>query len=460
MAGAGYKLFATGDVLTAAQVNTFLMQQTVMVFASSAARTSALSGVLAEGMVSYLQDTNTLEVYDGAAWVGATGDITALTAGTGISISSATGPVPTVTNAMATEITAKGDLIVGTGSATFDNLAAGSNGDTLVADSSTSTGLRYQPNFSAGKNAIINGAFDVWQRGTSFSVNNSGAYTADRFIADNLGIATITQQTFTPGTAPVAGYEGQFFLRYTQTSAGAAFFLQRIEDVRKFAGQTITVSVWAKANATLSLAGQVRQNFGTGGSANANITLSTQTVTTSWARYSWTITLPSLAGATIGAGNYLQMRLDLPSSGTFTFDTWGWQVEAGNTATAFQTATGTIQGELAACQRYFQTLGGNTTGGVGSGFAYGTTTAAINCRFIQTMRTAPTVSLGTGAVAADFDVYKSDATNANATAVSFQSAFPTSVRALVTVASGLVAGNGTEMKVQANNSSIWASAEL
>lgn len=96
MAGAGYKLFATGDVLTAAQVNTYLMQQTVMVFASSTARTTALSGVLAEGMVSYLQDTNSLEVYDGSAWIGATGDITALTAGTGISISSATGPIPTV----------------------------------------------------------------------------------------------------------------------------------------------------------------------------------------------------------------------------------------------------------------------------------------------------------------------------------------------------------------------------
>jgi hypothetical protein len=96
MAGAGYKLFATGDVLTAAQVNTYLMQQTVMVFASSAARTTALSGVLAEGMVSYLQDTNVLEVYDGSAWVGATGDITGLTQGTGISITSATGPVPTI----------------------------------------------------------------------------------------------------------------------------------------------------------------------------------------------------------------------------------------------------------------------------------------------------------------------------------------------------------------------------
>jgi hypothetical protein len=104
MAGAGYKLFATGDVLTANQVNTFLMQQTVMVFADSTARTTALSGVLAEGMVSYLQDTNSLEVYDGSGWVGATGDITALTAGTGITITSNTGPIPTV--AINTAVTA------------------------------------------------------------------------------------------------------------------------------------------------------------------------------------------------------------------------------------------------------------------------------------------------------------------------------------------------------------------
>lgn len=139
MAGAGYKLFATGDVLTAAQVNTFLMQQTVMVFASSAARTSALSGVLAEGMVSYLQDTNSLEVYDGSAWVGATGDITALTAGTGISISSATGPIPTV--AINTAVTA--DL---TTAQTLTNktlttpvIATISNTGTLTLPTSTDT---------------------------------------------------------------------------------------------------------------------------------------------------------------------------------------------------------------------------------------------------------------------------------------------------------------------------------
>jgi hypothetical protein len=154
MAGAGYKLFATGDVLTAAQVNTYLNEQTVMVFASSAARTSALTSVLAEGMVSYLQDTNAVEVYNGSAWVGVSGagDVTEVQAGTGISVASGTGPIPVVTNTMATAVDAKGDLIVGTGADTFARLAVGTNGHTLVADSAAATGLAY----SAGIPVVLN----------------------------------------------------------------------------------------------------------------------------------------------------------------------------------------------------------------------------------------------------------------------------------------------------------------
>ena len=100
MAGAGYKLFATGDVLTASQVNTYLMQQTIMVFANSSARTSALSGVLAEGMFSYLQDTNSTEYYDGTAWqsISNPGDITAVTAGAGLSGGGSSGAVTLAIN--------------------------------------------------------------------------------------------------------------------------------------------------------------------------------------------------------------------------------------------------------------------------------------------------------------------------------------------------------------------------
>jgi len=69
MAGAGYKLYATGDILTAAQVNTYLQEQTVMVFADAATRTTALASVLAEGMISYLKDTDATQYYSGSAWV-------------------------------------------------------------------------------------------------------------------------------------------------------------------------------------------------------------------------------------------------------------------------------------------------------------------------------------------------------------------------------------------------------
>jgi hypothetical protein len=66
-AGSGFKTFATGDVLTAADTNGYLMQG-VWVFASAAARTSAVTSPQ-EGNMSYLKDTNSTEYYDGAAWV-------------------------------------------------------------------------------------------------------------------------------------------------------------------------------------------------------------------------------------------------------------------------------------------------------------------------------------------------------------------------------------------------------
>ena len=137
MAGAGYKLFATGDVLTAAQVNTYLNEQTVMVFASSAARTSALTAVLAEGMVSYLQDTNAVEVYNGTAWVGVSGagDVTEVQAGVGISVASGTGPIPVITNSSTDLITTAGDILYGTAADTVARLGIGTAGQVLKVNS-------------------------------------------------------------------------------------------------------------------------------------------------------------------------------------------------------------------------------------------------------------------------------------------------------------------------------------
>jgi len=74
VAGAGFQTFGVGDVLTASDVNTYLMQQAVMNFADSGARGSAI-GTATEGMVSYLQDTDAVEVYDGSAWTAVAPDV-------------------------------------------------------------------------------------------------------------------------------------------------------------------------------------------------------------------------------------------------------------------------------------------------------------------------------------------------------------------------------------------------
>lgn len=68
MAGAGFKDFTAGEVLTATDVDTYLMQQTIMVFAGTAARATAIGTAVAEGMFTYLADTNALEYYDGSSW--------------------------------------------------------------------------------------------------------------------------------------------------------------------------------------------------------------------------------------------------------------------------------------------------------------------------------------------------------------------------------------------------------
>jgi len=288
----------------------------------------------------------------------------------------ATGRVPTTANS---PLTAKGDLF---GYSTAPaRLAVGNDGEQIVADSSTSTGLRYQGNFAAGKNKVINGDFGIWQRGTTFST--SAAYTSDRWelIFDGAGATrAITQQTFTPGTAPVAGYEGQYFYRYNQSVAGTTgtynIVRTKLEDVRTFAGQTVTVSFWAKASVTTSMTSvYLTQNFGSGGSGGVDISLVTSpSFTTSWVRYSYTAAVPSITGKTLGTNTCLELRINYPLNSTFTVDIWGVQMEAGSVATAFQTATGTLQGELAACQRYYY----RSTSGVANKWILPMCVSAIN----------------------------------------------------------------------------------
>lgn len=422
MAGAGYKLFNSGDVLTAAQVNTYLMEQTVMVFNDAAARTTALSGVLSEGMISYLKDTNATEVYNGSAWVGITGDgdITGVTAGTGISGGGTTGTV-TITNDMATTITASGDIIVGTGSGTYDNLPIGTTGQVLTADTTVSpykvkwaAAAASGDTFAAGKNKIINGAFD-WNQRAFTSITTNQGYGFDRWILqhNNVGTITYSAETFSPGTAPVAGYEAKNFARVATTgqtgSSAFAVVSQRIESVRTLANQTATISFWAKAGSgTPSISVELQQIFGTGGSPSSAVQtlFAKQAITTTWTRYSFTATVPSISGKTIGTTNdgYLELNFWTSAGSTWntrtnslgnqdaTMDFWGVQIEAGSTATDFQTATGTLQGELAACQRYyFRTTAGNAYGRISNVWPSNSTTQVYpQINHPVTMRVAPT----------------------------------------------------------------------
>ena len=270
----------------------------------------------------------------------------------------------------------------------------GTSGDVTVSFDQANFG---GGQFAAGKNKIINGEFDFWQRGTTLTYTTSGLnYLPDRFFSWTIGTlnVTVSQQTFSPGTAPVSGYESQYFLRNAVTSLSGQSIQavgQRIEDVRTLAGQTATFSFWAKADASRTYTTRLIQNFGSGGSSEVAITGGSHSVTTSWQRFSVTVSIPSISGKTIGTSSYLQPLLDGPANTANTLDTWGWQLEAGSFATPFQTATGTIQGELAACQRYYYRL---TPGAAGRRFgaAYGasTTGAIILTQFPVSMRINPT----------------------------------------------------------------------
>jgi hypothetical protein len=304
-------------------------------------------------------------------------------------------------------VDAKGDLLVGTANNTIDNLSPGTNGQLLTANSATATGLEWTTPASTG-NAIINGAFDIWQRGTSFSSPASGAYTADRFTHnfDGTGATrTITRELFSPGSAPATSEIGTFHYRYAQTVAGSGgtflnVYQQYVENVRTFSGQTVTYSIWAKAATAGNYVMGIGQNFGDSGSAFTGAGSKTIAVTTSWQRFDLTLAMPSISGKTVGTNSKLDVYVQATPNTTFTLDIWGIQLEAGAVATPFRRNAPSLQAELAACQRYYWRIDGATNWRIGSGITINTTIASVIIQNPVTMRTRVSAidfsALGTG----------------------------------------------------------------
>jgi hypothetical protein len=287
----------------------------------------------------------------------------------------------------------------------------GTSGDVTVSFDQANYG---GGQFAAGKNKIINGDFGINQRG--FTSSTSSSYGFDRFnniVGGGTGTATSTPQVFTPGTAPVAGYEGANYLQVVTTGQSATSTITRleqpIEDVRNFAGQTATFSFWAKAaTGTPSLSVELSQNYGTGGSPSAavNTVGGNVAITTSWVRYSVTVPVPSLTGKTLGttantsslnfriwfsAGSDFNARTGSLGIQTNTFSVWGIQAEAGSIATPFQTSSGSLQGELATCQRYYLNLARGTGKALGIVSYYNASSLHLGVSYPVEMRTAPTI---------------------------------------------------------------------
>jgi hypothetical protein len=259
------------------------------------------------------------------------------------------------------------------------------------------------------RNAIINGNFDIWQRGTSFTGSD---YGADRWSSSRFGSThTVTRQAFTLGQTDVPG-EPTFYHRTVVSSvAGAGNFSllqQKLEDVRTFAGQQVTVSFWAKVDATKNISVEFAQSFGAGGSPSASVTgvdVAKVSIGTIWQKVTVTATIPSITAKTLGtdgnsfinlviwfdAGSDFNSRTDTLGQQSGTFDIAQVQIEAGPVATPFERRP--IGTELALCQRYFEIRPNTSTLVLAPGARSTHTSAAfVSYQYKQTKRTAPSVT--------------------------------------------------------------------
>jgi hypothetical protein len=228
-------------------------------------------------------------------------------------------------------------------------------------------------NLGSNDNLLINGNFDIWQRGISQNVSGFGS--ADRWNRWHsnpvlpVGSHIVSRGTFPIGQADVPNNPA-YFMRHELVAGIAvnqyAGFGQPIENIRLFSGKTVTLSFWAKADSEKNIAISCAQHFGIGGYETIHyIGLTIIPLTTGWKYYTVTTEMPSTEGKEIAAGNFTNLTITLRGNEeggihafpelrqqTGTFDFAQVKLEIGDRATPFVPRT--ITEELALCRRYYQ----------------------------------------------------------------------------------------------------------
>jgi hypothetical protein len=377
-----------------------------------------------------------------------------------------------------TIVDAKGDLIAATAADTPARLAVGTNGQVLTADSTAATGLAWATASGgstnvAGKNVILNSGFNVWQRGTSFTIPNGvPTFFADRFQTTRsaTGCTATRQSTNDTTNLPFIQYCGRIARDSGNTSTTPIYVTYSMDTVNTIplANKTVTLSYYARSGANYSASGNslgIIVNTGTGTDENVNAgyvgsstLLSTNvTLTTTWQRFTHTFAIGSTATE---LGFYHTFTPTGTAGANDYFEITGYQLEIAGSASAYSPNTSTYQAELAACQRYYiryTNAAGNRFPAIG--YAQNTTTARLLVTFPVTMRTVPSTFEQTGS-GGDYALgYLLTAAVCSAAPNQLNSsAAGATIQA--TLSSGLTAGIGAEFYAQNANAYLGWSAEL
>lgn len=340
------------------------------------------------------------------------------------------------------------------------------------------------------RQAIINGNFDIWQRGTSFTNPTHGLYTADRwltYLTANGGShpANVihSQQLVTPGD--IFGAKNHY--RVSVDGIGSALgddsyyqLRQKIEHGSKYlagAGKKITVSFWAKSNIVGKKLGvYIGQTYGSGGSPSAaeNIAGDKFTLSTTWQKFTHTFTLNTLAGKTFGTSDndniplafVLQWGINMAPfvndtvaegwRGAGTIDIAQVQVCAGDKSLDFIPKS--FGDELRSCKRYFHSIKVSNASTLLTSVLSVATEQDFVCHLPVDMRTNPTVTLS-GSRGTDWDVVNYGGV-ANATGTFFSFAASTIIAYFYFASGTFTAGSVYNFIIKTVNGAINFDAEL